>query len=115
MLAHSVVEGFWSHCGWNSTLESVSEGVPMICRPFSADQKLNGRYVSHVWRVGVELENGFERGEIERAIKLLMVEKEGEEIKQRAAELKLELQLSVQKGGSSYNSLNELVEFIVSV
>ncbi|KAK0603510.1 hypothetical protein LWI29_005705 [Acer saccharum] len=115
VLAHSAVGGFWSHCGWNSTLESVSEGVPMICRPFTADQKLISRYVSHVWRVGIELENVFERGEIERAIKLLMVEKEAEEIKQRAAELKLELQLSVQKGGSSYNSLNELVEFIVSV
>ncbi|TXG74216.1 hypothetical protein EZV62_002795 [Acer yangbiense] len=115
VLAHSAVGGFWTHCGWNSTLESVSEGVPMICRPFSADQKLNGRYVSHVWRVGVELENGFERREIERAIKLLMEEKEGEEIRQRAAELKQELQLSIQKGGSSYNSLNELVELIMSV
>ncbi|TXG74222.1 hypothetical protein EZV62_002801 [Acer yangbiense] len=114
VLAHSAVGGFWSHCGWNSTLESVSEGVPMICRPFTADQKVLSRYVSQVWRVGIELENVFERGEIERAIKLLMVEK-GEEIRQRAAELKLELQLSVQKGGSSYNSLNELVEFIVSV
>ncbi|TXG74214.1 hypothetical protein EZV62_002793 [Acer yangbiense] len=115
VLAHSSVGGFWSHCGWNSTLESVSEGVPMICRPFSGDQKIISRYVSHVWRVGIELENVIERGEIERAIKLLMVEKEGEEIRQRAADAKLELQLSVQKGGSSYNSLNELVEFIVSV
>ncbi|KAK0603288.1 hypothetical protein LWI29_003401 [Acer saccharum] len=85
----------------------------MICRPFSGDQKIISRYVSHVWRVGIELENVIERGEIERAIKLMMVEKEGEEIRQRAADVKLELQLSVQKGGSSYNSLNELVEFIV--
>ncbi|KAI9195328.1 hypothetical protein LWI28_013877 [Acer negundo] len=115
VLAHSAVGGFWTHCGWNSTLESASEGVPMICRPFSWDQKINSRYVSHVWRVGIELENVFERGEIERAIKLLMEEKEGEEIRQRASELKLELQLSVQKGGSSYNSLNELVELIMSV
>ncbi|GKB30005.1 UDP-glycosyltransferase 76H1-like protein [Tanacetum coccineum] len=55
VLAHNVVGGFWSHCGWNSTLESISEGVPMLCQPFDVDQKLNVRYLSHVWKIGVEI------------------------------------------------------------
>ncbi|TXG74220.1 hypothetical protein EZV62_002799 [Acer yangbiense] len=112
VLAHRAVGGFLSHCGWNSTIESISEGVPMICRPIFGDQRINSRYISHVWRVGIELKNGLEREEIEKAIKMLMVEKQGEEMKQRAANLKLKTQLCIQKNGSSYNSLNELVELL---
>ncbi|XP_044471733.1 UDP-glucose iridoid glucosyltransferase-like [Mangifera indica] len=115
VLAHGAVGGFWSHCGWNSTIESISEGVPMICRPCFGDQKVNTRYIGHIWRTGFELENDLERGKIERAIKRLMVEKEGEEMRQKAAELKEKTEISIKKGGSSYNSLNKLVEHIMSV
>ncbi|KAL5817102.1 hypothetical protein ACOSQ3_025480 [Xanthoceras sorbifolium] len=115
VLAHRAVGGFFTHCGWNSTIESISEGVPMICSPILHDQRVNSRYISHVWRVGIELENGLEREEIEKAIKRLMAEKEGEEFRQRAANLKLKAELCIQKDGSSYNSLNKLVELIMSV
>lgn len=114
VLAHAAVGGFWSHCGWNSTLEGISEGVPMICRPCFGDQRVVARYVIHVWRVGLALENKLEKGEIERTIRSLMVDREGEEMRQRAMDLKEMAQLSINKGGSCYNSLNELVEFIAS-
>ena len=56
----------------------------------------------------------FERGEIERAVKRLMVDKEGEEMRQRAKNLKGKIALCIREGGSSYNSLNQLIELIIS-
>ncbi|KAL3530814.1 hypothetical protein ACH5RR_010136 [Cinchona calisaya] len=114
VLAHSAVGGFLTHCGWNSTLESLCEAVPMICRPCFADQLTNARYLTHVWNVGLELENVTDRVAIEKTIKKLMVDNEGNEMRKRVLEMKQKLETSIQKGGSSYRSLNELTEFILS-
>ncbi|OAY61147.1 UDP-glucose iridoid glucosyltransferase [Manihot esculenta] len=114
VLAHPSVGGFWTHCGWNSALETISEGVPMICKPYFADQMVTARFVSYVWRIGLQLENQLDRSEIERAVRMVMVDKEGEEIRQRAEELKEKVETCFKKGGSSNNSLNKLVEFMLS-
>lgn len=115
VLAHRAVGGFWSHCGWNSILESVSEGIPMICRPFVGDQKLNSRYVCDVWKVGLELEKEIEGEKVARVIRRLMVEKEGQEIRRRAMQLKELSESSLEVGGVSCRSLDQFVDHIVSV
>ncbi|AEE78190.1 unnamed protein product [Arabidopsis thaliana] len=112
VLSHPAVGGFWSHCGWNSTLESIGQGVPMICRPFSGDQKVNARYLECVWKIGIQVEGELDRGVVERAVKRLMVDEEGEEMRKRAFSLKEQLRASVKSGGSSHNSLEEFVHFI---
>ncbi|KAG2299772.1 hypothetical protein Bca52824_036244 [Brassica carinata] len=109
VLRHPAVGGFWSHCGWNSTLESIGEGVPMICRPFTGDQKVNARYLENVWRIGVQLEGELEREDVERAVKRLLVDEEGAYMRKRAIELKEKLESSVRSGGSSYSSLDDLI------
>ncbi|XP_061355108.1 UDP-glucose iridoid glucosyltransferase-like [Gastrolobium bilobum] len=114
VLAHQAVGGFWSHCGWNSTLESLCEGVPILCQPYFGDQRVNARLLSHVWRVGLEWSNIIERNEIEGAVRRLMVNPEGKEMGQRAVELKDEIRLAV-RGASSYDALNGLVKSIISV
>ena len=114
VLAHGAVGGFWSHCGWNSTLESVCEGVPMLCRPYFGDQGLSAKYVCSVWKVGLELEGVLERGKIERAIRRLMVETEGVEIGKTAKDLKHKAELCLSEDGSTYNALNELEQHILS-
>jgi hypothetical protein len=70
---------------------------------------VNARYVSHVWKVGMELESELERGEIERAIRRLMVDEDGKEMQKRGKNLKEKFELCIKEGGSSNNSWNELV------
>ncbi|KAL6128161.1 hypothetical protein ACLB2K_071517 [Fragaria x ananassa] len=106
VLAHQAVGVFWTHNGWNSTLESICEGVPMICIPFFAEQMVNARYVSDVWKVGVRLELGIKREEIEAAIRRLMMEKEGEEIRDRVSKLKDMANICLKQGGPSYQALD---------
>ncbi|KAI3799895.1 hypothetical protein L1987_35200 [Smallanthus sonchifolius] len=114
VLAHPATGCFWTHNGWNSTLESICEGVPMICSPCFVDQPINARYVSDVWKIGVLLEDGLERVGIEMAIKRVMIDKEGEETRERISCLKEKVNLSLDEGGSSCLSLNNLVDYISS-
>ncbi|GJY97457.1 UDP-glycosyltransferase 76H1-like protein [Tanacetum coccineum] len=113
VLAHNSVGGFWSHCGWNSVLESVSEGVPMLCQPLSVDQLLNARYLSYEWKMGIEAV--WKIGEIEGAIRRLMLGRDSEEKRQKAMEIRERIQVAISHGGSSQNSLNDLVDFIMSL
>ncbi|KFK24985.1 hypothetical protein AALP_AA8G051500 [Arabis alpina] len=114
VLKHRAIGGYLTHNGWNSTVESICEGVPMICLPYFWDQMLNARFVSEVWRVGLHLENRIERNEIERAIKRLLLETEGEAIRERMELLKEKVGRSVKENGLAYQSLEHLVDYISS-
>ncbi|XP_020228073.1 UDP-glycosyltransferase 76F1-like [Cajanus cajan] len=115
VLSHPAVGVFWTHNGWNSTLESICEGVPMICTPCFADQKVNAKYASDVWKVGVDLQNKLERGEVEETIKKLMVGDEVNEIRENALNLKEKASVCLKQGGSSYSSLDSLVSDMLSL
>ena len=112
VLGHPSVGGFWSHCGWNSTLESIVEGVPMICRPYQGEQMLNAIYLESVWRIGIQVGGELERGAVERAVKRLIVDKEGASMRERTLVLKEKLKASIRGGGSSCNALDELVKHL---
>ncbi|CAL5076274.1 unnamed protein product [Urochloa decumbens] len=115
VLAHPAVGGFWTHNGWNSTLESIYEGVPMLSRPVFGDQLATGRYVADTWKVGVLLEGVLERGEIEKAISRLMDENAGVEIRGRAEELKEKVRMCLESSGSSQQAVDKLVGHILSL
>ncbi|KAL0413837.1 UNVERIFIED_CONTAM: UDP-glycosyltransferase 86A2 [Sesamum radiatum] len=55
VLSSPATGGFLTHCGWNSVLESIWYGVPMICYPFLVDQPTNRKLVVDDWKIGVNL------------------------------------------------------------
>ena len=114
VLAHSAVGGFLTHSGWNSTLESIYAGVPMICWPAIADQQVNSRCVSDVWRVGLDMKDSCERSVIEKMVRDLM-EGRREKIMKSMDEIAKQAQESVKEGGSSYCNLEILIEDIMSM
>lgn len=106
-----------THCGWNSILESLWFGVPMIPFPIYAEQHLNAFQLVNVMHVAVSLEfhekdMGFVTAtELERAIKRLMDagSVEGQRVRDRAEEMKLACRKAVQREGVSYVNLQKLV------
>nr|GMD15850.1 UDP-glucose iridoid glucosyltransferase-like [Ipomoea batatas] len=114
VLAHPAVGAFMTHCGWNSTLESICAGIPMICRPVFSDQLVTARYLSEVWKVGLEMEV-IDRDVVERSVRMMMIGEEGKDMRKRVVDLKQKVESCVEKDGCSYKALNELVEFISSL
>lgn len=57
ILAHVSTGGFLSHCGWNSVLESLTQGVPIVGWPVSAEQFYNAKMLQE-WGVCVEAARG---------------------------------------------------------
>ncbi|TKW39220.1 hypothetical protein SEVIR_1G164332v4 [Setaria viridis] len=89
VLRHEAVGAFLTHCGWNSMLESICSGVPMLCWPFGADQQTNCRFACMEWRVGVEVGGDVKRAEVEALVRDVMGRGEkGMELRRRAAEWK---------------------------
>ncbi|KAJ6423483.1 hypothetical protein OIU84_024441 [Salix udensis] len=114
VLAHKSVGCFMTHCGWNSTLEALSLGVPMVAMPQWTDQPTNAKFVADVWQVGVRIkvgENGMvTREEIERCIKEVMVEGERrDEIRTHSEKWKKLARMAMDEGGSSDKNIEEFV------
>ncbi|MED6106977.1 UDP-glycosyltransferase [Stylosanthes scabra] len=128
ILSHPSIGGFITHCGWNSTLEAISAGVPMLTWPLFGDQFCNEKLIVQVLKVGVMVgvENPTVWGKeeetsvlvkkdgIRSAIEKLMDQNiECEERRERLRELAEMAKKSVQEGGSSHNNVNMLIEDIL--
>ncbi|XP_071705911.1 7-deoxyloganetic acid glucosyl transferase-like isoform X2 [Rutidosis leptorrhynchoides] len=111
VLAHNAVGGFLTHSGWNSTLESVIEGVPMICWPYFLDQQVNSRFVGEVWKLGLDMKDTCDRLIIEKTVRELMDGRK-DEFMNRADQMKKLAKQCLSEGGSSYCNLERLIKDI---
>ena len=111
ILSHTSTGGFLTHCGWNSTLESIVSGVPMVTWPLFGDQMLNAILLVEGLKVGLKIkfnENGIaEREEIAMVVRDLMLGEERSEIRQRIKELKDDAACALAEDGSSTRALSE--------
>ncbi|XP_042440472.1 7-deoxyloganetin glucosyltransferase-like [Zingiber officinale] len=113
VLGHAAVGGFLTHSGWNSTLESIVGGVPMLSWPFFSEQQTNCRYACTEWGNGMEIDNNVRREEVEGLIRKLMGNGEkGREMRRRAAGWKEAAERAAQPGGSSFLNLARLVDLL---
>ncbi|XP_007047011.2 PREDICTED: UDP-glycosyltransferase 72E1 [Theobroma cacao] len=116
ILSHPSVGGFLSHCGWNSTLESILNGVPMIAWPLYAEQKMNAALLTEEFGIAVrpkvsQTDKIVERDEIATMVKKIMVgDKEGHAMRTRIKELNSSAEKALSRGGSSYHSLSQIAK-----
>ncbi|KAG5227459.1 UDP-glycosyltransferase 88A [Salix suchowensis] len=111
---HGSVGGFVTHCGWNSTLEAVCAGVPMVAWPLYAEQRLNRVVLVEEMKLALsmdESEDGFvSADEVEKKVRGIMESTEGKMIRERASAMKNEAKAALSDGGSSHVALSKLLE-----
>ncbi|KAL6640868.1 hypothetical protein ACP70R_019049 [Stipagrostis hirtigluma subsp. patula] len=111
VLAHPAVACFVSHCGWNSTMEGVRNGVPFLAWPYFADQFVNQTYICDVWKVGLPAvadEAGvITKEHIAGRVEELMSDAG---MRERAEAMKIMAHESVKEGGASHDNFSKFVE-----
>lgn len=116
ILNHRSTGAFLSHCGWNSTLESITNGVPITAWPLYAEQRMNATFLAEEAGVALKFsknpgEELVDRNEIEKNVRIVMEGEKGKDMRRRAKELKESAKIALNSGGSSYESLCSVVEF----
>ncbi|KAF3432917.1 hypothetical protein FNV43_RR24019 [Rhamnella rubrinervis] len=114
VLNHVSVGGFVTHCGWNSVLEAVSAGVPMVAWPLYAEQRFNRVLLVEEIKIALrmtESEDGFVNStEVEKRVSELMASKNGELIRERTLAVKNEAEAALSQGGSGHVALYKLFD-----
>lgn len=115
VLAHESIGCFLTHCGWNSTLEGLSLGVPMVGVPQWSDQMNDAKLVEDVWKVGYRAkeeagEAVVKSKEVVRCLKGVMEGETSVKIRESSNKWKDLAVKAMSEGGSSDRSINEFVE-----
>uniref|UniRef100_J3N1R7 Glycosyltransferase n=1 Tax=Oryza brachyantha TaxID=4533 RepID=J3N1R7_ORYBR len=116
VLAHPAVACFVSHCGWNSTMEGIRNGVPLVAWPYFADQFVNRAYICDIWRIGVQAVADGKSGVITKEhIAGRVEEVMGDAgMRKRVEALMAAAHESVQEGGCSHGNFDMFVEAITA-
>ncbi|KAB8095073.1 hypothetical protein EE612_022722 [Oryza sativa] len=117
ILAHASTGAFLSHCGWNSVLESMAHGVPIIAWPLTADQFFNAQMLEE-WGACVEVSRGnwpdspaLERERVVEVVEMVMgITAKADKIRQSVKEIQGMIGRTLEDGGSSKTALEEFLK-----
>lgn len=113
VLKHDSVGGFVTHCGWNSVLEAVCAGVPMVAWPLYAEQRINRVLLVEEMKLALsmnESESGFVTAdEMEKRVSELMESEKGKAVRDRVKVASEGVRAAMSEGGSSRATLAKLV------
>ncbi|CAN6227288.1 unnamed protein product [Urochloa humidicola] len=114
VLVHRAVGCFLTHCGWNSVLEAMVAGLPMVALPQWTDQPTNAKYVQDVWRAGVRVRPAAVQGpvlreDVARAIKEVMDSEKIGDYRRNVLVCKQKLTAASREGGSSDRNIADFV------
>ncbi|CAI9291503.1 unnamed protein product [Lactuca saligna] len=112
VLNHPSIGGFLTHSGWNSTLESISCGVPMICWPFFADQQTNCWLSCNKWGIAMEIDNDVKSDEVKNLVVELMSGAKGNVIRKNVTDLKNKAEKACTSSGSSMADFEKLIHLM---
>lgn len=112
VFSNPAVGGFLTHCGWNSILESMWYGIPLICYPIMYDQPTNRKLVVDDWKIGVNLCDGVsvDGAEIALKIKQLMCEKTSIGIRNEIMKFRSVLHDALSEEGSSNRNFDQFIQ-----
>lgn len=96
-------------------MESISEGVPVICWPFFAEQQTNCRFACSRWGIGVEVNPNVYRDDVAALVKEMMEGQNGKKMKKKALEWREKAHVATDVGGSSYNNFDRFIEEVSSI
>ena len=110
VLAHEATGGFLVHCGWNSVLESLVHGVPMVAWPLFAEQRQNAVMLSEGVGAAIRVPDTKRKEEIAAAVREVMAgQGKGAEVRAKVAELQKAAAEGLREGGAATTALDEVV------
>ncbi|XP_044952156.1 7-deoxyloganetin glucosyltransferase-like [Hordeum vulgare subsp. vulgare] len=113
VLNNPAVGVFLTHSGWNSTMDSMCGGVPVISWPFFSDQLTNCRYQCNEWGVGMEIDSNVQRNAVTGLITELMQGESGKKMRKMAEKWRVKAILAAKPGGSSHRNFNGLIHDVL--
>ncbi|OMO65740.1 UDP-glucuronosyl/UDP-glucosyltransferase [Corchorus capsularis] len=119
ILAHKSTGAFLSHCGWNSVLESLYHGVPIIGWPLAGEQFFNSQLLEKEVGVCVEVARGLQTAVVQqdhvaKTINLVMGKTvKGEEMRRNVSDIQRKMEDAILERddykGSSVKAMDDFL------